>query len=345
MLTCINKNSVEYQSLKDKASIPTVLLDAVSRTYLEKYSRFPYLDELPGSNSEPHLKDKLKVNKYGGVSIQRVLDTVQANTVEEANAVINNEYRDLETEIIPLNSEALVEITHRPTINPEAVSTEQDNIVDIGFILNRVVDKLSTLYGIQINTITQQELNQLDWPIPNGVKGFIHEGQIYINTDCASIDTPIHEIMHLFIGSIRFTDPVLYQNLLTSIQQLPNYDYLVSLYPNRTRNDVNEEILVTEVSKYMAEIPSAITNLNEDTKYEIMYNVGRMLDTILMGKDSAKTLTHPNNMSLRQIANTLSSDTFISKQGNGIEDSSLHRTLNNIKSQLYKNNELQEVCD
>lgn len=38
-------------------------------------------------------------------------------TVEEAVVDINNQFRDLETTIIPINKEALVDITHRPTEN------------------------------------------------------------------------------------------------------------------------------------------------------------------------------------------------------------------------------------
>ena len=50
-MTCINKNSVEYQALKNKSGIPEFILEAISAEYLEKYGRFPELDELPKSNS------------------------------------------------------------------------------------------------------------------------------------------------------------------------------------------------------------------------------------------------------------------------------------------------------
>ena len=57
MALCINKNSVQYQSLKNRAGIPEFILEAVSRDYMEKYGRLPHLDELPNSNSEPYLRD------------------------------------------------------------------------------------------------------------------------------------------------------------------------------------------------------------------------------------------------------------------------------------------------
>ena len=57
MAICINKNSVQYQSLKNRAGIPEFILEAVSRDFMEKYGRLPHLDELPNSNSEPYLRD------------------------------------------------------------------------------------------------------------------------------------------------------------------------------------------------------------------------------------------------------------------------------------------------
>jgi hypothetical protein len=41
-------------------------------------------------------------------------------------------------------------------------------------------------------------------------KGFILNGEVYINTDNCTIDTKVHELMHLFLGSIRMIDPKLY---------------------------------------------------------------------------------------------------------------------------------------
>lgn len=57
MPVCINKNSVQYQSLKDRAGISELILESVCREYLEKYDRLPHLDEIPRSNSEPYLRE------------------------------------------------------------------------------------------------------------------------------------------------------------------------------------------------------------------------------------------------------------------------------------------------
>jgi hypothetical protein len=45
-------------------------------------------------------------------------------------------------------------------------------------------------------------------------KAFVHNGKIYINTDRADIDAPIHEMTHMLLGSIRFKNPDLYFDLI-----------------------------------------------------------------------------------------------------------------------------------
>jgi hypothetical protein len=73
MLTCINKKAPEYQNLKEKSGIQDFLLNAVCRDYLNKYGRFPYLDELPQVNSEPHLRDRLHLKENNGTKIETIL--------------------------------------------------------------------------------------------------------------------------------------------------------------------------------------------------------------------------------------------------------------------------------
>ena len=153
----------------------------------------------------------------------------------------------------------------------------------------------------------------------------------------------------MFVGSLRFTNPKLYKSLIDSIQTLPSYNQLVEKYPGRTRNDVNEEILVTEVSKYLTGYHSALQNMDKTTRYEISYNIKRMLDIILMGQDSVKTISEDRlfNLSLKEIAQYVNSSVMVNtfKGTMDVEGSELHRVLNNIKSDLYKNGTLKEYCD
>ena len=663
MALCINKNSVQYQSLKNRAGIPEFILEAVSRDFMEKYGRLPHLDELPNSNSEPYLRDQLGVTKQNSAKVESILEMTGKETIEEAVIDINNQFRDLETTIIPINKEALVDIVHRPTDNnfdnwteedqilaeaprdnngnllapngkvsnltekqyiqvrtkafkdwfgdweklistvqlnetshtgtgrtqyyeykinendgyiaiavdtknktinitgieaikgkglgvnsyialqnkfPEyTINSDEDalsvdaermwdrmvtkgiaikngnkkyslklpnvskvvdengeplvvyhytdndnltefsidfdnyfaqhggtkkaifftrdnvipgsennfltsrkhklslflnirditeyrgtkedlhkkgttyvqvinesaqkndidgglvfkglddnrkldqtiyvvhnpkqiksavsnlgafsklnrNIYDIepnGYlVLNNALQKLASLHGITFNETSDAELNSEKWQgiIPDAslVNAFIYNGQIYINLDRANLDAPIHEMFHMFVGSLRFTNPSLYQELVESTQSFPNYEQLVQEYPGRTRNDVNEEILVTEVSRYLTGQPSSLAKMDSKTRYEISYNIKRMLDTILMGQDSVKTISEDRlfNLSLKEIAQEVNSAVMVNNFTGtmNVEGSELHRRLNNVKSDLYREGTLEEHCD
>ena len=351
MLTCINKNSLEYQTLKTRSGISDFILESICRTFLDKYNRFPYLDEIPGANSESNLRELLKIDQYNGTEISRILDTTGTNSIQEANAAINNEYRDLETQITPINKEAIINITHRPTINNlNTTEVEVSKNPASYLVFNNLVTKLQDLYGINFKTVTDAEL-KVNWNIPDiqSVNAFVYNNNIYLNIDRCQIDAPIHELSHILIGSMRFTNPKIYQDLIQLSNRLPNYNQLIKRYPNRTRNDINEEIFVSEVSKYLSGLPSSINQLSKQLQYEIMYNVKRTLDTILMGQDSIKTISDYRlfNSSLKEITKEVRS-TIMTNNFKGfinVEGSSLHRKLNNIKQDLIKQNKLQEICD
>jgi hypothetical protein len=102
MAYCINKNSVEYQNLAQRSGISTTILDAVCRNHLDKYGRFPYLDELPGSDSTSYIKDVLKLDARNATSIENILDFTKKDSIEESVLKINDECRDVEVNILPL---------------------------------------------------------------------------------------------------------------------------------------------------------------------------------------------------------------------------------------------------
>lgn len=354
MLTCINKKSPEYQNLKDKSGIQDFLLEAMCRNYFDKYGRFPYLDELPNANSESHFKDRFHIKQNNGAKISDILSETGKDTIEESTIDINNEYRDLEVQITPIVDEAIVEVTHRPTTNNfNTVPVEVDSEVNSYMVFNESLERLANLYGIKFNTVTDAELTTPEWqevaPEVAQANAFVYNGDIYINIDRSSVDAPLHELMHILIGSMRFTNPSLYQELVASVENFPNYQVLAQKYMNRSRNDVNEEIFVTETAKHLLGLDSNISNLDSKILNEVNYNVKRVLDSILMGQDSVKTLTddHLYTKTFKELAQAVNSATLNNnfKGFINVEGSELHRKLNNIKSDLFKKNQLEEYCN
>lgn len=351
MLKCINTNSVEYQSLKEKAGIPEYQLKSICRRFMTQYDRFPHLDEIPNSNSEPFLREQLKVKSNNSVSISKVLEATGKNSIKEAIIDLNNNHRDLEIDIAPIVNDAIIDITHRPTDDfKETEPIEIDSNIDNVQVFNNTLRKLANLYGINFKTVTEAELNTEQWhnviPDASVVNAFVYNGDIYVNVDRANVDAPLHEMFHIFVGSLRFTNPKLYSQLINSIESLPNYQVLAEQYQGRTRNDINEEIFVTEVAQNLVGLSDSLNGLDEATRYEINYNIKRMLDTVLMGQDSVKTISdnHLYTLSLKEIGQQVNSALMVNNSIFNKQDAELHRQLNNTKADLYKRGILEEVC-
>ena len=352
MAVCINKNSQEYQSLKSKAGIPELLLDAICSQYLDKYDRFPYLDELPKANSKPFLEEVLKLDKHNSTKISTILEYTNTNTIKEANIKLNDIHRDLETEIIPIVDEAIVKISNRPTdtdLNLVEKYTPDESVAHKVWTL-QALNKLSNLYGINVIEITDADIKNMSDIMPKNrsVKAFIHNGQIYINLDRASVDSPVHELMHLLVGSLRFSNPQLYQNLIQSVENFPDYEDLILNHQNKTRNDANEEIFITEISKYLVGISSKFSRFSPKQIYEVDYNVRRLLDSMLMGDLSTKTIEGSilYRTSLKTVTELVNSKSMTNNFRGTFneENSALHRKLNNRKAELIKEGKLKEVC-
>lgn len=353
-ISCVNRACIEYKELKNKTGLSDRMLSAVCRVFLEKYDRFPHLDEVIGADSEPTLKQAIKLKENGSTKMSDIKEYTGTKSDAEATIKLNQEYTDLETEVIQLKNEAIVSVTHRPTVNSAefkpVVIDENPNNFDV---FSNAIEKMNRLYGINIHKITESELNSEEWmnriPDASRVKGFVYNNEIYINVDRATVDTPIHEMLHLVIGSMRFQNPELYQQLISSVESVEEYDQLADEFRGRSRNDIDEEIFVTQMAYLLTNQGSIFDNIDSKVMHEVMYNIKRSLDTILMGQHSVKIIPDASiaSYTLRQLTQIVGS-TIMTNNFNGIslaENSSLHRKLNNMKSELIKNKQLKEVCD
>lgn len=353
MASCINTNSPEFQALKTKSGLSEFQVAAYATDFLERLGRFPYLDELPNANSEPYVREALKIKKNNGTTVDAILQATGKNNIQEAVVDLNKDYADLKIAVHPIMDEALVHIEHLPNeYNMEDVYPDElfNGNVNSPIFFNQMLQDWAKVSGINIIPVTIEELSQGDWteivPDAKGTNAFIYNGNMYINTDVASVDAPLHEMMHLFMGSMRFTNPDLYMQLVQSAEQFKDYDYLASQFPDRTRQDLNEEIFVQEFAKYITGQQSQLPEVPDNVRYEIFRNVTRLLDQTLMGADSAKTLpkTELINMSMAQIAQRLHSSVMNNTFAGSLDNATIHRMRANVKSDLMKKGQLKEYC-
>jgi hypothetical protein len=351
-MSCINKNNPQFRTLVSRSGLKETIVEAICGIYLDKKGRFPYLDELPNSNSESALKEALKVKQNGYCKTENILNFINATTVEEAQIKLNNEFRDLQIKLITTGDTTYVDIEHRPN-NVVNKDTEPVNFSHINSTVtfNKIFEKLNKLYGIQIIPITTDELASEEWQgivfNPSYTKGFIYNGNIYINTDNATLDTPTHELLHIMLGGIKFQEPNLYLQLVSSVQQLSDFKYLMSQQEGKTQNDAMEEIFISEFAKALSGKNNEIAKLPQTVIEEIFYNINRILDSMLMGDVSTNLINVEDlaDMSLKQIATEVNSHELENNCAFALSDGEIHRIAANEKQDLMRKGELEEYCE
>lgn len=352
---CEIKNSQRGQALKEMSGLSEFSSCSFIRGFEEENGRMPELDEIPGANSEPYLDKQLKVKQIGNTkytTIKKLQELGLNQSVEELNPKLNQEYSDLEIHLNQIGDSVTIETLHRPSEYDDIDEYERDIDFDgttesNAVILGNALDRLQKYYGISMIPVTTQQLSEdpqfQNLPIFQA-EAFIFNGNIYINTDKATIDAPIHEQLHLFLGSIRYNHPNLYFQLVSSVENLPDFQDRIKQYPNRTMSDIQEEIFVEELAKFLAKEPSVFDEVDSSIMNFVMYNIKRDIDSIIFGKRSVKTLEDPFQYSLLQLGQQLDSSNFEVDNPGIINDAAIHRIMANTKEELIKNNELTETC-
>lgn len=347
---CSIRNSQRCQSLSEMTGISKDTIAEVCNEHVDLFGVFPELDQIPGADSSEYLKKKfdIKTSKAGTnySTTQMVLDITGDSNIQEANASINDSHRDLEVKITDVNGVSIFEIKSRPSEYkignaPYSITATSENQKQCGIISS--LEKMRQYYGVNIIPITSQD----EFPGLNisQSKAFVSNGIIYVNIDNATADSPIHEMLHIFLGSMSRCNPQLFYQLTSSVEQLSDYNERSQFYPNRTRSDVNEELFVEELSKYLTGENSVFDTFDENIINQIMYYIQRDLDTLLDGNYSIRSLDEVFGNSLLELAEQTESNMFNIENGGSLNPASIHRILANTKEKFLKSGDLTENCE
>lgn len=348
--------SPKYQHIKECASTSDYKnLTTLSSYYIDTIDQLPYMDELAFIDSSKYLQKKLAINNDGCTTIQNILEYTNTDSLGAALIKLNSElHPDLNINLLSYGDSIKVYYKRRPhKIN--GISSSSIDIQNIPYehkqiIFQNMLFELAKQFGIQFNYITSQELNSDQWVNLIGdaklSNAFVYQGQIYINTDNASIDAPLHELTHILLGNIRYINPTLYNDLLQQVQKLPNIEKLFPRYLNRTREDILEEILVTEFSKYMSGYTSLFNDVSKQHIHNIQYYMFRCLDTMIEGNFSASSipLNELSSQSLNSLLYKLESNHLFNNRSGKGDLSYIHRIVNNEKAKLIESKDLIEEC-
>lgn len=388
-MKCFDANTAQYQRLRaiaQAAGISEFQLRASVSQYYDKYGTWPPLDYIPNMDSSNYLKQQLAITDQGTTTLQKLEEFISTTDPIEAQQQINKLYQDQEVSIIPYHEDqVIIKIRKKPSIYGEPFTEQIDwiQVLDergvtkegrltpessVG-ILNNIINRLTSRYGIKIERFSNEDL-EYDVTRLRPIKGlpgiqqanaFIYDGVIYVNTSNAKADAPLHEFMHIIVGHLRETNPQLYQELVLSIEGTTDedaelYKQKIAIlsndptYKGRTRNDINEELLVKEFAEFMT-LPSyegMFIQMSSSAKELIFQSITRAIDTFIMPYQSSATIETAEVMedSIIGLCEKLGSALLIPKNPGTITEynGTKNRVLANYKQRLINNGELKEVC-
>lgn len=349
MSTCINKNSAEFRTLVKQSGLPDFYVSAVCGNFMEKYGRFPYLDEIPGSNSQEYLEAQLEL-KNGYSKVSKILEMTGQNDIQHSQVSLNNTLRDIEVSIFPLNQEAKVYITKRPVTKELLEESKLHSQMNSIIAIEGIVSKLSNLYGVDVQSITLDEIQNSDMrdvPGLSNKKTFVYNGHLYVNSDLFDKTAPITEMTQLLISPIRGTE--LYGQLLDIIHTNQDSKAFQEENYGGNESDMLENYLASEITNYITTQSSQLFKLPKNVKYDLFYNIKRTLDTILMGESSIKDFQDSElfNSSLSELCRRVNSGLDVNNYSGTITENNgeLDNMYSDIKQEQINNGELKIYCN
>ena len=353
-ITDINQvKELKQQILPKKASREQEqLFYSMVDKWLHDFNRLPNVDEFPpgiGVDSFTQLKERLNLVKSGVhyiTSLEKLQQYTGKQTDIEMAQQLNKLHRDYTFEVNVVDSDVVIEPHKRPTTAPKEIDPIPDMPIAEGAV-GHLIDKINEIHGIKINEVTTKDVATLrDFPGAGLLRGFIRNGEVFVNIDNSTPDTKIHELMHLFMGGVRFENPYLYENLLNLVAKDKEVQYKMRQFSFRTEMDRAEEVLVEEMGKFLSGRKSIFQNLSRQDMYELNYHIRRLLDTMLDGDFSNKIIpdTELYSSTLESVARIVNSSEVFNNMTGTMSESFVHRVLNNYKSDLLKKGKLKEIC-
>lgn len=129
--------------------------------------------------------------------------------------------------------------------------TKQDSPEAISALGNFLAEK----YGVVINKIDNSNLGEEKFAgldIKNSA-AFVYQGEIFINLDKATIEEPLHELLHLVLMTMKSNNPDRYYAIVQSIEDHPQFHQLAEGYGENINTEVLEEVFVKLLSQTFRE--------------------------------------------------------------------------------------------
>jgi hypothetical protein len=177
-----------------------------------------------------------------------------AEELEEVRRItgLSKKYTDSHINAQSAQTMGVVEITPIEKIDITPNADESISKADTESIISIFADKLNTIFGekfVEIIDAADERFKDGETHHP----AFIKDGKIFINVNHPAIHPGalVHELSHLILAGIKVSSPNVYYKIAESIDlEDKKYDNYKIKYKNRSRSDIQQEILADLFGKY-----------------------------------------------------------------------------------------------
>lgn len=322
--------------------------------YIEFVDRYKNPTEFKKSNisdSQKMLKDKYKELTGRNLTdkiARRTRDRVNRNMTDEQRFELNESLQEVGITYDDIvNYEKYIEETTRsnavgvqqPNNDQARSKAESPRNQDVQggekvtlpkTVLEGVISKLKKTglaNNIKVESTDQIDARKISLP-GMFVKGFVDtNGDVVINSDTATLDTPIHEFGHLWTSEVKKNNPDLYQkgiDLIDTDSAKPYIDEVKRLQPSLEGSALKEEVLAQIIGDQGAKLIES--NPKTKTIREWLKNV--WADIMKRTGISGMTPDQLSNISLEQFAEGVAIDLLQGKSFAVNKDGSLDVKVN-----------------
>lgn len=114
---------------------------------------------------------------------------------------------------------------------------------DSAEVINNLCAFLVEKYGVVINFVNNFQVAQVAGTSET-TAAFVYNGEIYINTDKATIEEPLHEFLHLVLMTLKSNNPDNYYTLVRSVESHPLFKQTSRLYEGEINIEILEETFI-----------------------------------------------------------------------------------------------------
>lgn len=222
------------------------------------------------------------------------------------------------------------------------VKPSPDNYSNLSML--EIIGNQITKLGVPIRLLTSEEIGSLGAGLKE-LKAFVYGGEIILNKDKATEDSPVHELMHLVLAQLKVERYPDYKNLLEAAKELSSFGEYRSAYPELSPNDYAEEALVHIFTDYLM---NRIRDYGNLETYARNMNFKGLLDKLL----NLEVPIRENVPDADILQTTLSTillnngSDLLTNLGLGMNrtETLMTRQISNIKSNLIQNGNLIIDC-